>query len=117
MPSAIEAAKEERVGAAAALAEGLADPAERELLRRFVVELYAHAPPGDIAMREAKELFGAALGLWRFAGVRGRANAKMRGFNPDPPGDGWASPDQGVEILNYDNPVLGGSGPAGVKNN
>src|SRR3954470_4208100 len=106
MPSAIEAAKEERVGAAAALAEGLADPAERELLRRFVVELYAHAPPGDIAMREAKELFGAALGLWRFAEVRARANAKLRVYNPDPAADGWSSRNTIVEIVNDDMPFL-----------
>src|SRR3954463_4814819 len=106
MPSAIEAAKEERVGAAAALAAGLADPAQRELLRRFVVELYAHVPPGDIAMREAKELFGAALGLWRFAEVRARANAKLRVYNPDPAVDGWSSPNTVVEIVNDDMPFL-----------
>src|SRR5205085_2953672 len=106
MPSGIEAVKEERVGAAAALAEGLADRAERELLGRFVVELYAHAPPGDIAMREAKELFGAGLGLWRFAEVRARASAKLQVYNPDPTVDGWSLPNTVVEIVNDDMPFL-----------
>jgi glutamate dehydrogenase len=106
MPSAIEAAKEERVRAAADLAEGLADLAERDLLRRFVAELYAHVPPGDIAIRDPNELFGAALSLWRFAEMRARGSAKLRIFNPDPAADGWSSPNTIVQIVNDDMPFL-----------
>ena len=106
MPSVIEAAKEERVRAAADLAEGLADPAERHLLHRFVAELYAHVPPGDIATRDPNELFGAALSLWRFAEMRARGSAKLRVFNPDPAADGWSSPNTIVQIVNDDMPFL-----------
>src|SRR5262249_36199357 len=106
MPSAIETTKEERVGAAEALTEALADAAERDLLRRFVAELYAHVPPVDFAARGAADLFGAALSLWRFAEIRQRATAKVRVYNPDPATDGWWSPRTIVEIVNDDMPFL-----------
>ena len=106
MPTAIKTTKEERVGAAEALTETLSNAAERDVLRRFVAELYAHVPPADVAERNPADLFGAALALWRFAEIRQRATAKVRVYNPDPATDGWWSPRTIVEIVNEDMPFL-----------
>jgi glutamate dehydrogenase len=106
MASSLELTKDKQVCAAADLADQLPEPAERELLRRFVGELYAHVPPADVAERSAADLFGAALALWRFAETRQRHTAKVRVYNPDPAAERWSSPRTIVEIVNDDMPFL-----------
>jgi glutamate dehydrogenase len=106
MASAVEVTKTECVRAAEELAETVSNIAERDLLRRFVAELYEHVPPADVAARSRADLFGAALALWRFAERRPNATAKVRVYNPDRDTDGWSSPHTIVEIVNDDMPFL-----------
>jgi len=104
--STIENAKTERVRAAQDLADRQEDAAERALLRRFIAELYRHVPPGDIADRTPRDLFGGALALWRFAARRPAGMAKVRVYNPQGAADGWSSPHTVIEIVNDDMPFL-----------
>ncbi len=105
MPSMIEAKKAALVGTAQQLADGETE-AERAALRRFIAQLYEHAPPSDVALRGAADLYGAALALWRFAAGRRPGTAKLRVYNPDAAADGWSSPHTIVEIVNDDMPFL-----------
>src|SRR5690242_20206717 len=106
MSGTIETEKTERVERAAALAHSLPEPEGGAPLRRFIAELYEHAPPADIATREPEELCGAALSLWRFAAERPAGMAKLRCYNSERAADGWASPGTVVEIVNDDMPFL-----------
>ncbi len=63
-------------------------------------------PPDDVAERSLRDLAGAALSLWRFAGRRRPGQAKIRVYNPEPDIDGWSSPHTIVEIVNDDMPFL-----------
>ena len=62
--------------------EGL-DPAERETAATVIAKFYEHVPPGDVTERSPKDLGGAALALWRFAGRRRPGQAKIRVYNPE----------------------------------
>ena len=53
-----------------------------------------------------RNLYGAALSLWRFGERRRPGQAKIRVHNPDPAADGWSSPHTIVEIVNDDMPFL-----------
>ncbi|HVB15767.1 MAG TPA: NAD-glutamate dehydrogenase [Stellaceae bacterium] len=106
MTNTIEATKAERVRAAEALARQLGATAERALLPRFVAQFYEHAPPSDVAARDAAELCGAALALWRFAAGRRSFTPRLRVYNPDSATDGWSSPYTIVEIVGDDTPFL-----------
>jgi glutamate dehydrogenase len=106
MTNRIENAKTDRIAAAQDLAEQLPDAAEGSLLRRFIAELYLHAPPSDVAARSPGDLYGAALALWRFAAIRPPGGAKVRVYNPQSATDGWGSPHTVVEAINDDMPFL-----------
>ena len=62
--------------------------------------------PADVAERSPRDLCGAALSLWRFAGRRRPGQAKIRVYNPELAADGWSSPHTIVEIVNDDMPFL-----------
>ena len=85
--------------------EGL-DPAERETAATVIAKFYEHVPPGDVAERSPRDLGGAALALWRFAGRRRPGQAKIRVYNPETDTDGWSSSHTVVEIVNDDMPFL-----------
>jgi glutamate dehydrogenase len=102
MASTIEAKKATLVHKAAALAGQLFDPADQATANRFIEQFYEHVPPADVAERTPRNLYGAALSLWRFGGRRRPGQAKIRVHNPDPAGDGWSSPHTIVEIVNDD---------------
>ena len=104
--STIETKKAALVQKAAALACGLSDPAEQTSAERFIPEFYEHVPPADVAQRSARNLYGAALSLWRLAERRRPRQAKIRVYNPDPMTDGWSSPHTIIEIVNDDMPFL-----------
>src|SRR3984893_14427494 len=91
-------------------AEAVADetlyPTEKATAKHVISEFYEHVPPADVAERSPRNLFGAALSLWRFAERRRPGQAKIRVQNPDPAADGWASPHTIVEIVNDDMPFL-----------
>ncbi len=82
------------------------DPAERAVAATLIAKFYEHAPPSDVAERSPRDLGGAALALWRFAGRRRPGHAKIRVYNPELEADGWSSPHTVVEIVNDDMPFL-----------
>src|SRR5690348_3867313 len=102
----IEEKKAALVGRAAGLVSEIADPDEQRITRRVIAEFYEHVPPADVAARKPRDLYGAALSLWRFAERRRPGQAKIRVHNPDPAADGWSSPHTIVEIVNDDMPFL-----------
>src|SRR5262247_1845588 len=106
MVSTIETKKTALVDKAAALAGQLFDPADQATADRFIAQFYEHVPPGDVAARTPRNLYGAALSLWRFGERRRLGQAKARVHNPDPAVDGWSSPHTIVEIVNDDMPFL-----------
>jgi glutamate dehydrogenase len=106
MAGALETRKIALVEKAAALAHETLDATQRATAERVVAEFYEHVPPTDIAERSPRNLWGAALSLWRFAERRRPDQAKIRVYNPDPATDGWSSPHTIVEIVNDDMPFL-----------
>ncbi len=106
MVSTIEAKKATLVRKAAALAGQLFDPADQAAADRFIAQFYEHVPPADVAERTPRNLYGAALSLWRLGERRRPGQAKIRVHNPDPTVDGWSSPHTIVEIVNDDMPFL-----------
>ena len=97
-----EAKKAKLVAKAAALAAASVDMVARPGADRVIAEFYRHVPATDVAARSPRDLAGAALSLWRFAGRRRPGQAKIRVYNPDLAADGWASPHTIVEIANDD---------------
>ena len=65
---------------------------------------YQHVAPADVAGRSPRDLAGAALSLFRFAGRRRPGQAEIGLDNPEPAADGWSSPHTIVEIVNDDMP-------------
>jgi glutamate dehydrogenase len=106
MVSTIETKKATLVHKAAALACQLFDPTDQATADRFIAQFYEHVPPADVAERTPRNLYGAALSLWRFGERRRPGQAKIRVYNPDPAADGWSSPHTIVEIVNDDMPFL-----------
>src|SRR5215831_3606740 len=104
--SPLEAKKSALVRKATALAGELFDEERRAAATRFIAEFYEHVPPADVAERTPRNLYGAALSLWRFAERRRPGQAKVRVHNPDSVADGWSSPHTIVEIVNDDMPFL-----------
>ncbi len=101
-----EEKKAKLVRKAVALAEQALDPGERGTAERVIAEFYQHVPPADVVGRTPRDLSGAALSLWHFAGRRRALQAKIRIYNPEPMADGWSSPHTIVEIVNDDMPFL-----------
>jgi glutamate dehydrogenase len=106
LAGALETRKIALVEKAAAFAHQTLDATQRATAERFVAEFYEHVPPADIAERSPRDLWGAALSLWRFAERRRPDQAKIRVYNPEPVTDGWSSPHTIVEIVNDDMPFL-----------
>ena len=106
MTSTAESKKARLVEKTAALAAKIVGPREREAAERFIAEFYEHVPPSDMIGRDARDLSGAALSIWRLAARRPPGRAKLRVYNPDPETDHWSSRHMIVEIVNDDMPFL-----------
>ncbi|MGC2202389.1 MAG: NAD-glutamate dehydrogenase domain-containing protein, partial [Stellaceae bacterium] len=106
MTGTIEAKKAALVRKAAALSRELFDPEEQSAVERFIVEFYRHVPPADVTDRTPRNLYGAALSLWRFAERRQPGKAKIRVYNPGPAAESWSSAHTIIEIVNDDMPFL-----------
>ncbi len=104
--SDIETTKAEAVERAAKLAGGRPEPRESGPGKEFIAAFYEHAPPVDIAARDAEDLCGGALALWQFGARRQPGEARVRAYNPTRAGDGWHSPHTIVEVVNDDMPFL-----------
>jgi len=106
MVSTVEAKKATLVSKVAVLAGQLFDPADQAIANRLIAQFYEHVPPADVAERTPRDLYGAALSLWRFGERRRLGQPKIRIHNPDSAVDGWSSPHTIVEIVNDDMPFL-----------
>jgi glutamate dehydrogenase len=102
--------KAELVAAAQRLVGTDGEPAPR----RFIAALYEHVPPSDMLAREAADLCGAGLALWRFAAQRPVGTVRLRVYNPEIASDGWSSPHTIVEVTNDDMPFLVDSAVAAI---
>ena len=81
-------------------------PAEATPAAAFTRELFRWVAPADLEARQPMDLYGAALGLWRFARTRSPGTARVRVFNPTLEEHGWQSTHTVVEIVNDDMPFL-----------
>ena len=101
-----QAKKATLIRKAVALAEEALEPADRSPAQRVIAGFYEHVSPADVAGRGLRDLGGAALSLWRFAGRRRPGHPKIRIYNPETAADGWSSPHTIVEVVNDDMPFL-----------
>jgi glutamate dehydrogenase len=81
-------------------------PAEAPLAAAFTRELFRWVAPEDLEARSPADLYGAAVGLWRFVRQRSPSQARVRVFNPTLEEHGWQSTHTVVEIVNPDMPFL-----------
>ncbi len=80
-----------------------ADVAQAE---RFVRLYFRHVAPEDVCEDAPEDLYGAALGLWRFVGTRTPGVPKLRAYNPGYGEHGWHTGHTVIEIVNDDMPFL-----------
>ncbi len=72
----------------------------------FVRQFYHWVPPEDLAGRSNRDLYGAAIAVWDFAGDRTPGSASVRAYNPGVGEDGWQSTNTIVEVVTDDMPFL-----------
>jgi len=101
-----EQQKREVVDKVAGLVRERARDADRATVEAFVRLYYRHVPPDDILGEEVDDLYGAALGLLRFAEQRRPGTPRVRAFNPRFEEHGWHTSHTVVEIVNDDMPFL-----------
>ena len=81
-------------------------PDEAAQCEAFVRQYYRWVPAEDLASRSSLDLYGAALGLWKFAQLRASGVAKTRLYNPHFEQHGWQSTHTVIEIVSDDMPFL-----------
>jgi glutamate dehydrogenase len=96
----------ERLDQVLALVREKVAPEARGPVEAFVRAYYRQVDPGDLAEREAADLYGAALSHWNFARRREPGAPKVRVFNPSVGEHGWQSSHTVIEIVNDDMPFL-----------
>src|SRR5574339_1204373 len=106
MPVRAQDQKLELIGRLAKRVRERIAPDRAEEVERFVRQLYANVPPGDLLRNTVEDLYGAALGLWNFSQQRRLGEPKIRAFNPTPSEHGWRSTHTVIEIANDDMPFL-----------
>jgi len=75
-------------------------------LERFVRLMYARASAQDLLETKIEDLYGAAVGLWKFSKTRKPRSPRLRVFTPDMKHDGWAVPRTVVQLVTEDQPFL-----------
>jgi glutamate dehydrogenase len=106
MSATLEESKRARIDGAVESLRGRAGAADAAALADWVRQVYAGAPPRDLASESAGNLSGAALALWSFAASRKPGASKTRVYQPAATPDGWTSPHTIVETVNDDMPFL-----------
>ena len=106
MPNRTKGSKADRIGDVVAHSRARLEPDQAAEFERFVIAVYDRVPAEDILARPAESLYGAALGLWKFAERRPPGTVKVRAYNPDIAEHGWNSPHTIVDIVNDDMPFL-----------
>ena len=72
-----------------ALVRAKVPAAERATIEDLVRRYYGQVDPEDLALRQAADLYGAAMSHWGFARKREAGRAKVRVFNPSIEEHGW----------------------------
>jgi glutamate dehydrogenase len=72
----------------------------------FVRQFFHWVPQGDLAERSPRDLFGAAMAVWDFAGYRAPGSASVRAYNPGLAEHGWRSTNTIVEVVTDHMPFL-----------
>ena len=98
--------KADRLGEVVAHSRKRLDAAEAVDFGRFVSTVYERVPAEDVLARPPESLYGAAMGLWKFAEKRPSGSLKVRVFNPDITEHGWTSAHTIVDIVHDDIPFL-----------
>ncbi|MGE4218700.1 MAG: NAD-glutamate dehydrogenase [Alphaproteobacteria bacterium] len=106
MPSRLDAQKQDRLDAVAALARTRLPGKRGAEAEAFVRILYADLPAEDLLEDEAENLYGAALALMRFGAMRQPGELKLRVYNPRMGEQGWHARHTIVEIVNDNMPFL-----------
>lgn len=86
--------------------EARMDADEAVRAARFVRRFFEGVGADDITDSPVDNLYGRALGMWRFAARRAPRSAAVRVFNPRYDEHGWRSTRTAVEIVNDDMPFL-----------
>ena len=98
--------EDERIGDILERLERQLQPSEATFAVAFARELLRWLAPEDLGERRPMDLYGAALGLWRFAQARSTGEPRVRVYNPSLEEHGWQSTHSVVEIVNDDMPFL-----------
>ena len=106
MPNQAKESKAERIGEVVAHLRKRLDSEDAAAFEGFVSSVYERVPVEDVMARPAAALYGAALGLWKFAERRPNGVTKVRVYNPGFTEHGWTSPHTIVDIVNDDMPFL-----------
>jgi glutamate dehydrogenase len=96
----------ERLDQVLALVREKVAPEARGPVEAFVRAYYRQVDPGDLAERDAADLYGVALSHWNFARRRAPGAPKVRVLNPSVAEHGWQSSHTVIEIVNDDMPFL-----------
>jgi len=95
------------VGRAAELAQERLEGAHAARVAEFVRQYYERVAPDDLAGKDPRDLYGAALSHWQTGAGRGPGPApNLRLYNPDIEVDGWESRHTVVELVCDDRPFL-----------
>ncbi len=105
-PVRAEDQKNELIGRLAKRVRERIEPERAGEVERFVRQLYANVPPGDLLRNTVDDLYGAVMGLWNFSQQRQPGQPKIRVFNPTLDEHGWHSTHTVVEVANDDMPFL-----------
>ena len=111
-----EEAEAELIDGVCRRARGQIGSSAADRCEAFVRQFYHRVPLEDLAGRSAHDLYGAAMAIWQFAGVRAPGCSSVRAYNPVAEEHGWRSSNTIVEVLTDYMPFLvdwlGWSSPA-----
>ena len=79
---------------------------EAAQVEAFMRQFFARIAVADLAEFSAEGLYGAALSMWKFAGLRQDGDVNIRVYNPRVEEYGWKAAHTIVEIVNDDMPFL-----------
>ncbi|MFO1071621.1 MAG: NAD-glutamate dehydrogenase [Geminicoccaceae bacterium] len=106
MPARAELRKAEIIDAIVGELDARLAGTESALAERFVRLCYRDVAPEDVAARDPRDLYGAALAHLRLGQQRQPGVPLLRVYNPRLDQDGWQSTHTVVEIVNDDMPFL-----------
>ena len=106
MPSSAKRRKAELIDAVVARVHDQPPRQSSEMAESFVRQYYGGVAPEDLAGFSSDALYGAALGLLKFAETRKPRTPRIRVYNPRHEEHGWQSTHTIIEIINDDMPFV-----------